>query len=404
MRWTCLISAWRQNGDSRPLSKKELSSVGTALLKLQRGLTGDRNLAGGGYMDEGSLFGSYLLYYWPVTFRQISYAIARSEDSLESLVKSAGSDKKFEILDVGSGPAPATAAILESLSNIAAAPELAVTSTLVDSGKSALKTGSSILRESFSKSFSSFDCKTFAKNLEGITEKEDFLEGKKYNAIVLSHVLNELWKNSQDAQKKRLDFLEKLISRLGDGGILIINEPAVLESSRNLLSLKEPLVKSGLSVIFPCVKSSSEACPALAAGEKQTCHTESPWLPLEPADSLAKIAGLDRSSFKMTCFIFIKSSGKSKEKNEDHVTAASGISGLVVSDGMLNKAGRLRFVICDGQKRVTVSAKKGDPMAAEKGFFKLTRGKKVSVLNPEIRGEKDNPSFGIQAESKIVIS
>ena len=47
-----LVSLWRGNGRKERLDKKEISALSSSLLKLQRGLTGERKMAGGRYMSE----------------------------------------------------------------------------------------------------------------------------------------------------------------------------------------------------------------------------------------------------------------------------------------------------------------------------------------------------------------
>ncbi|PKL04897.1 MAG: methyltransferase type 12, partial [Spirochaetae bacterium HGW-Spirochaetae-9] len=43
----------------------EIRRFGEALRNLQRGLTGDRVLAGASYFSSADYLGAYLLYYWP---------------------------------------------------------------------------------------------------------------------------------------------------------------------------------------------------------------------------------------------------------------------------------------------------------------------------------------------------
>ena len=72
----------------------------------------------------------------------------------------------------------------------------------------------------------------------------------------------------------------------------------------------------------------------------------------------------------------------------------------VVSEGMLNKSGRIRFLLCDGNRRIACSAKKDDPHAVETGFFKLHRYEKIELINPEVRGDNKD-SFGIGKETAV---
>ena len=75
----------------------------------------------------------------------------------------------------------------------------------------------------------------------------------------------------------------------------------------------------------------------------------------------------------------------------------------VVSDAMLNKAGRIRYLLCDGLRRIPISAKTGDKSAQNLGFFNLKRYDAVTVINPEIRGDAQNPSFGIDEKTHLTV-
>jgi hypothetical protein len=80
-----LLSLWRGGGGGGALTKGEVSRAGEALLRLQRGLTGERSLAGAGYMQDSTLLGAYLLYYWPVSYLQVSLALSSRSDLLSKL-------------------------------------------------------------------------------------------------------------------------------------------------------------------------------------------------------------------------------------------------------------------------------------------------------------------------------
>ena len=248
-----LISLWRKNADGSNLSSKELSAVSNSLLALQRGLTGSRELAGAGYMDSSNYLGAYLLYYWPVSYMQISL----EANALKPFVKNA----PLRILDIGSGPAPASAALCDAFS--------VNDVTLVDSSKKAL----SLAQRLFSAEWKACKVNTLVHNFE--TDGLPDISGK-FDIIVLSHSLNELWKDKSNALELRAALLKKLSAFLEESGILLVSEPALLLTSRNLINVRDALVQDGFSVISPC--SCSAICPITQmetqSETKQTCHAE----------------------------------------------------------------------------------------------------------------------------------
>ena len=377
-----LVSLWRGNGRKERLDKKEISALSSSLLKLQRGLTGERKMAGGRYMSEKETFGSYLLYYFPVSYLQIQTVL----DFLGNIIEEISKKDEIGILEIGSGPAPGTTALCDRILSLNKNAKISV--SLCDTSERAMQTARKILESDF-------------ENVRVETKKADLERNglgtfgkkpEKFDIVLMSHVLNELWKNDPNKIDLRMDFIKKQAEKLGENGILILNEPAMLESSRNLIKIRDEILGSeafrGMNLVAPCPFSGSKKCPAMLS-EKQTCHAEKMWKPVEPVMSLAKGAGLDRESVKMSFFVF--------QKTEEQAEPENGKTLTVVSDGMLNKSGRIRFMLCDGEKRFSLSAKKDDKHAKEIGFFGLRRYDKIRIENPEIR----EGNFGVAGNTEI---
>jgi SAM-dependent methyltransferase len=396
LRIRTLISLWRTSKNTDTLSAQEVKTAGNALLSLQRGLTGDRQLAGTGYMDNDALLGAYLLYYWPVSYMQTSFAASCAPPAFQ-----ASGQETIRILDIGSGPGPASAALADYLPHVLPGIK-GIEFTLVDSSRSALELAVKILR-SGTVCGTPAQVHTHSVNLE----RPDWIEccTGTYDIILMSHALNELWKDDKDKLSKRHAFLENAAKQLSPSGMLFVVEPALLETSRSLLAVRDMLCSQGFSISAPCTGSlpCSHACPALTAGPSHTCHAEIPWHPVEPVASLAKTAGLDRDSVKMSFFIAQKINPEmtARKDTDSCNTKNDVITARVVSEGMLNKAGRIRFLLCNGQSRFAFSAKNGDAAAKSAGFFNLRRYDLIEVSQPELRGTKESPAYGFTAETKL---
>lgn len=364
-----LVSLWRGGGSSSPLTSKELKRAGEALLSLQRGLTGSRKLAGAGYMDDQVLLGSYLLYYWPVSYLQVSLLLSWRSDLLFR-------EGEVDVLDLGCGPGAASSALIDLLPK-----GVHVRLTLADSSGKAMKLAEKLL------SSPRVDVQRVRLDLmqEGAL---DALEGP-YDFVLMNHTLNELWKDKEDADDRRALLIDQgLRSRIKQGGFLFIGEPALLLTSRGEMDVRDKLIERGWRVLGPCM--ATHPCPCLAAGPSHTCHAEVAWNPTEPMASLARIAGLDRTSVKMTGFL-LSPEALEQERKTDEITA------LVVSEAMTNKSGRVRYLICDGKERVPFSAQGGDPAARRAGFFDLKRYDKVILRGVERRGD----GFGWKAGTEM---
>ncbi len=417
--------------------KINLQRAAQNVVELQRGLTGSRALAGNGYMQKGASLQAYLLYYWPVSYAQTKAALQKAPRFFERVAEISGLSGTFgnagtafkakrravRVLDLGSGPAPASCSLAD-LAQGRGEQNMAFEFCLCDSSGDALSLGKKILEAAYAKNAS---VETRVCNLENIFQPKNgapeiagkpkngaaFLDGKKFDFIIASHSLNELWKGQKKRGEKIAALLKNLSACLDDGGLMLLMEPALLATSRALIEARDSLIASGLKVAAPCLQSASP-CPALE-NPNATCHAQFDWeMPSIVAD-LAALAGLNRADVKMTYFIFER--GASLGQEGDFVqdqksggpdfglateTGLANICALVVSEPMLNKAGRIRYVLCDGKARFTLSAKNGDPNAAAQGFFDLKRYDKIKIAGAQVRSQKGEPlSLGFDEKTRL---
>ncbi|MBL8968666.1 MAG: methyltransferase domain-containing protein [Spirochaetaceae bacterium] len=386
-----LVELWRaerclrrESGGRRPaqaarLSPAELEAAGAALLRLQRGLTGDRGLAGAPYMEEADLLGAYLLYYWPVSYLETALALA-------TLGRRPAAAR---VLDLGSGPGPAAAAFADS-----GADEL----VLVDGSGRALELAARLLAPAGASTHEAGRPSLTTRRLD-LQASPDLPDGP-FDAVVIGHAVNELWKGQADRLERREALLAAALDRLAPAGFLLVLEPALLLTSREALTLRDRLASRGAPVLGPCLRQGP--CPALRAGPGQTCHGEYPWSPPEPVAGLAARAGLDRVSVKATWFALGKPGAGGGRVGALGDTAAAAApppeaaapdaggpgfpEALVVSEPMLNKAGRIRYQVCGAEGRRAVSAAKDDEKARAAGFFGLGRYDRIRLSRAEPRG------------------
>lgn len=388
-------------------TKINLQRAAQNIVELQRGLTGRRALVGNAYMQKAASLQAYLLYYWPVSYAQTTAVLQREPRFFEVVQKI--KERPIRILDLGSGPAPASCAIAD-LAQGRGEQNLRFEFFLYDSSGDALSLGKRILEGAYAKtSRVETNVCNFEKasgGAKGEGGRAAFGDGKKFDFIVASHSLNELWKNEKKRGEKLLAFLQNVCAQLEDDGLLLLMEPALLATSRALLEARDALIQSGMAVLSPCLCSQA-TCPALE-NPNATCHFAFDWeMPSIVAD-LARFAGLNRADVKMTYFVFGRNGSQCQEAAQDQEdgpdSGLSTISALVVSEPMLNKAGRIRYVLCDGKSRFTLSAKNGDPLASAQKFFDLRRYDKIQIEGAQVRSQKGDPlSLGIDEGTKIYL-
>lgn len=103
--------------------------------------------------------------------------------------------------------------------------------------------------------------------------------GGPFDLLVAAHVLNELYLD--ELPTPRVQRLAALVGRwcqalLAQGGTLIVLEPALRDTSRALLAVRDQVLAAGLHIVAPCFFTGP--CPALLR-ERDWCHDAAPARP-----------------------------------------------------------------------------------------------------------------------------
>ena len=208
-----------------------------------------------------------------------------------------------------------------------------------------------------------------------------------YDLISLGYVVNELWPDRADRVQRRARMVSRLARSLAPDGVLLVMDPASLAPSRDLLALRDALVSTGHPVLAPCL--TQRTCPALERSDG-TCHSEITWPMPEVVQTLARRVGLHKDHLKMAWFAVGRAGASAPQHSRD--------AWRVVSEPMLNKAGRTRFLLCGASGRLNLSAKKGEGFPAQATFFDLGRGDLITLTRPTRR----ESGAGLGAETSLV--
>lgn len=359
-----LIATWRKarkaKGPADRLTPAELREVGAAVRRLSLGLTRERELAGARYMDDPRLLGAYLLFYWPVSYAQGRHA-------LRELAR-----KPRTVLDLGSGPAPlALAAVDHGAAEVTAAdrslPALEMARAIAAQAGEGLK----------------------VRRWDGLWEGGEPPEGT-YDLVTLGHVVNELWAGEEGAILRRADLIERLLQRVKPKGSLLVVEPALRETSRGLLQVRDLLVARGYAIRSPCLYRG--ACPALLK-EGDWCHAERPWQPPRLVQEIAKVAGLHKEALKMSYLLVAP-------KGEDWPELQPGRRIFRIVSEPLQSKGRLRYMGCGPEGRVGLALQEKHVSERNRIFERLERGDVVAVIGTEEKG--DGLALGPTSEVELV--
>lgn len=339
---------------SPKLTPQEIKEVGAGIKRLSHGLTRERELAGAKYMDDPALLGAYLLFYWPVSY-------AQSRSLLSELPT-----RPRALLDLGSGPGPlAFAGIDAGASETIAA----------DRSKPALE----LARQLAIASSESLGTREWSP-------ERPLPEGK-FDVITMGHVLNELF--SGDIQK-RADLVEKVLERVKPGGSLVVMEPALRDTSRALLQVRDVLVAKGYAVRAPCLFRG--ACPALVK-PSDWCHAERQWRMPPLTEVLARTAGLHKESLKMSYLVLAP-------KGEAWAEPPPGRVLRIVSEALEGK-GRQRFMGCGPEGRIGLAMQDKHRNAGNEKFFHLNRGEVIRI-GGEVEAKGDGAGLSDRSTVEIV--
>ena len=320
--------------------------------RLSFGLTRERSFAGARYMDDPPLLGAYLLFYWP-----ISYAQAR-------LVLGELAARPRSVLDLGSGPGPFAFAALD-----AGASEV----TAADRSKPALELARELAAEAGE------GLSTREWNLQGDRNTPLLARlghGERFDVVGLCHALNELFGEGEQALERRAALLEEALAMLKPGGSAVVIEPALRETSRDLLAVRDRIVARGYAVRAPCFYRAN--CPALAK-EGDWCHADHTWRAPGLVEDLARVAGLRKESLKMSYLVLAPKGEAWREPPDGRVFR-------IVSEPLEGK-GRQRYIGCGPEGRIGLALQQKHRTEANAAFFELRRGDVVRVTEPEPRGD-----------------
>ena len=369
-RWVVrLIALWRSmqglsgakaaGGELRP---GEITVLMRALRELTRGLDATRSLAGAGYMNRPDFAGAYLLYFWPVSYAQVCWSLSEAGFTPPS--------RPWHALDLGCGPGPASFA----LADLGAA-----SVTCADASPRILDMVKSLAPHTRSRMIT---------HLWDATRSSPLPSGSApYDCIVAGHLLNELWPQSAGRIESRAALLEKALDLLAPGGTLLVIEPALRGTSRDLLAVRDILAARGSRIVAPCTTASG--CPAML-DPQATCHAAIDWQAPPLLKAIANASGPHREALKMAWLVIRKEGGEIPSVAERY---------RVVSEPMLNKAGRVRVLICGPRGRFALSASKADRSPAGLAFLKVRKGDLLQIHAPQERG----PAWAVGEQTVVEI-
>ena len=322
----------RHGGERLPpdrLTPDELREVAAAVTRLSLGLTRDRELAGARYLDDPRLLGAYLLFYWPVSYLQ-------ARGVLSELPRRPG-----DVLDLGSGPGPMAFAALD-----AGAAEVMAADRSTGAWPRPVALAQAAGEPLATRAWDPERPGALAQARRRAHVRRRHLGSRAERALPGG-------RGRGGGPAPRLLRARRSTS-LAPGGSLVVIEPALRETSRALLAVRDLLVARGVAVRAPCLFRG--ACPALLR-ESDWCHAERP---VEPPPLVAEIGpgrGLRKEAVKMSYLVLAPPGEGWAEPPPGHVFR-------IVSEPLPSK-GRLRYMGCGPEGRMGLALQERHVTTAE---------------------------------------
>jgi len=334
----------------------ELRALARDVIRLSNLFTREREKLPPGYLTDEGLRRAYIHYFLPANINKIHTPL--QELSLHPgniLLK-----ERLQILDLGCGPGTAILGMLEYFSSRSEASHPLLDFTAVDA-----------VQENLSETITQFTHLTRQRPIKASlsTSKgtvERFLkrcrDKNSYDIIVMLNLLSELFPGNPQGISKRIQLLKRIMDKLltREGSLLLI-EPALRETSRGLLMVRDGLLHEGFHLYAPCL--TEGPCPALIR-PKDWCHADVPWDPPELIRDIDRLTGLRKDSLKFSYMIF--------QKERASLTDRYGDSFRVVSEPLISK-GKMEFYVCGREGRRLVTRLNKDHSGANEPFEKLKR-------------------------------
>lgn len=336
------------------ISREDLKALAANVSKLSALLTKDRESLPPTYLKDKGLRTAYVRYFLPANMKKVHLALTDLSLHPEWLL----SKDRLRVLDLGAGPGTALLGVLAFFAQRSQRPSL--TCVAVDRVAENLHVAEELFAAYRTNKGLDASLKTIRADIEG---GEHFSE-EPFDLIILSNVMNELFPFDENRIERRIGIVKRIFDRLlaGNGSGIII-EPALRETSRELLAVRDGLVAKGLRVYTPCL--TARNCPALA-NPRDWCHEDVPWDPPALIKEIDKLTGLRKDSLKFSYVVLRKDDRSFADLFGRHAFR-------VVSEPLVTK-GKLEFYICGAQGRKLVTRLDKDRTAANQFFEVLKRG------------------------------
>ncbi len=354
--------------DTRQKNQTALKTLASNVARLSHLLTRERADLASAYLKEEGLREAYRAYFLPPNIEKVKILLGAAGMQRECFL----GKEKLRVLDLGCGPGTAAPGVIEFFAAKERRPVLEFVA--LDQVAQNLK----IAEELFISCRSAYDHAATLRTVRMRIEDAVHFAEKPFDLIILSNALNELFLHEEGRIRMRIALIQAVMARLlSQDGLFLVIEPALRETSRELLQVRDGLVSRGTTLIAPCIFRGN--CPALA-NPRDWCHEDVPWEPPALIRELDNLTGLRKDSLKFSYLVLGHHGGAAGTLSDKNLFR-------VVSEPLVSK-GKIEFYLCGKNGRHLSVRFDKDGTLLNRIFKDLRRGDRADFENLIVEGRR----------------
>jgi ribosomal protein RSM22 (predicted rRNA methylase) len=325
------------------------------IVVLSRQFTRERKKAPMPYLEDRRLAAAYLAYFFPVNVAKVQELLDELSPAFEC-----AQDGVVRVLDLGCGPGTGVMGVLDWAWSTGLLKSCRLECVAVDRSEHALSTCGELWAR-YTRGFVRQKATLLTMRWDmqqqvglGVPQPYGSLG---YDLIIMQNILSELFVMEEaDRIKNRAGLVIQALNMLSDHGSLMLIEPALRESSRELHQVRDRLLQTTRCTLYsPCLHEGP--CPALTK-PTDWCHEERAWVPPGLIRAVDQKAGFIKDALKFS-YALLRKDGRTVAKRTDTVFRM--VSELRVFKGetrawLCNKTGRPEVGRLDRQRSDTNAA------------------------------------------------
>jgi SAM-dependent methyltransferase len=282
-------------------------ALAQAVVSLSRLFTTARPSLPVRYLDDSNHAAAYLSYFLPVNLSKVQVLLDELPDNNITEIP----DRPMAVLDLGCGPGTGALALLDWLWHRSPERAKSVSVLAADASQASLQDASKLWEAYCNEvGIPNAGLRCVEGNLEHPLKGDlgkQIVRGGPYDLIIMANCLNELFPTAADPPVERAAVVGQLLPFLAPHGTIMIVEPALRQTARELHQMRNHLLKQGLCTVYsPCLHEG--ACPALDHPD-DWCHEERPWQTPPAIAALDQEVGFIKDALKFS-YLLLRTDGR----------------------------------------------------------------------------------------------